>query len=199
LPVTGAATGLQNIPVLPWLAVPGRNLPNLLLYYYVTWAMVAAAAAFTAGLLGSRFGRALAALRTDETAAGMLGIDLPRYKIQALAISAAYAGVAGVLFTSYQTFVGAAAFTVERSLDAVIMVVLGGVGSVAGGILGAIVWTLLPELMRANFMPELVRNSDQLRLFLYGLAVVLIVVLWPRGLAGAVDLVARRLDVLRQR
>jgi branched-chain amino acid transport system permease protein len=196
LPFTGAAVGLQGIPVLPVAALPDRNLPNLLLYYYITWAVVGAAGVFTAQLIGSRFGRALAALRADETAAAMLGVSPTRHKIQALVISAAYGGLAGALFTSYQTSVDAAAFTVERSLDLVIMVVLGGLGSVFGSLLGAIVWTLLPELLRANFLPELVRNSDQLRLFAYGLALVLIIILWPRGIMGGFAALGQRLDAL---
>jgi len=75
-----------------------------------------------------------------------------------------------------------------------VMIVLGGLGSVFGSILGAVVWTLLPELLRASFMPELLRASDQLRLFAYGLAVVLIVVLWPTGLMGALAGLAQRIE-----
>jgi branched-chain amino acid transport system permease protein len=185
LPITGGASGIHNIPVLPFAAIPGVNLPNLLTYYYVVWVVVALAAVFTAHVVHSRVGRALTAIRTDETAAAMLGINPARYKIQAFTLSAVFAGLSGALFASYQTFVGAAAFSIERSLDVLVMVVIGGLGSVVGSVLGAMVWTILPELLHASFMPDLLRTNDQLRLLANGLAVVLIVILWPTGLAGA--------------
>jgi len=194
LPITGGAVGIYNIPVLPFASAPGGNLPNLLTYYYLVWAIVALLAIFTHRVVRSRVGRALSALREDETAAAMMGVSPARYKVQAFTVSAAFAGIAGALFASYQAFVGSSAFTVERSLDVLVMIVLGGLGSVFGSILGAVVWTLLPELLRASFMPELLRASDQLRLFAYGLAVVLIVVLWPTGLMGALAGLAQRIE-----
>ena len=196
LPLTGGAVGIYNIPVVPFASLPDRNLPNLLIYYYVVWTIMALLAVFTYQVVRSRVGRALTALREDETAAAMMGISPARYKIQAFTVSAVYAGLAGALFASYQTFVGSSAFTVERSLDVLVMVVLGGLGSVFGSLLGAVVWTMLPELLRASFIPELVRTSDQLRLFVYGLALVLIVILWPTGLMGALNGLAERVERL---
>ena len=124
-------------------------------------------------LEGSALGLAWAAVREDQDAARGCGVDTTRVKLLAFATSASIGGVAGVVFAAMQRFVSPESFTFSESLLVVLVIVIGGLGNPFGAILGAVLLTLLPEVLR---------TYADYRLLFYGLAVVAVILLRPSGL-----------------
>jgi branched-chain amino acid transport system permease protein len=129
-------------------------------------------------LMKSFHGRALLAIREDEIAAEALGVPTTRYKVTAFVIGAFFAGVAGALF-SHLLYLHTNSFTFMKSIEVVIMVVLGGMGSLTGSILGAILLTALPEVLRF---------ASSLRLILYSLLLIVLMIARPQGILGRREL-----------
>jgi branched-chain amino acid transport system permease protein len=130
-------------------------------------------------IVHSDVGRALVSIREDELAAEAMGINTTRYKVLSFVISSALAGVAGVLFGHYTQFLSTNDFQFIRSFEIIIMVVLGGMGSLTGAVFGAIVITLLPELLRK--MPG---DFSQYRLVVYSALLIIIMLTRPQGILG---------------
>ena len=126
------------------------------------------------------YGRALLSVREDEVAAEALGIDSTRYKVGAFVASAAGAGLAGALFAHTYSFLHPGSFNFMKSVEIVVMVVLGGMGSMSGALLAAVLLTLLPEALR----PLKSLTGVDLRLVLYSLGLVLLMLYRPQGLLG---------------
>jgi len=129
-------------------------------------------------------GRALLSVREDEIAAEALGVDTTRCKVGAFVASAAGAGVAGALFAHQESFIHPSSFNFMKSVEIVVMVVLGGMGSMSGAVLAALMLTALPEALRP--LKEL--TGVDLRMVLYSLALVLLMLFRPRGLMGRGEL-----------
>ncbi len=129
-------------------------------------------------LMRSYHGRALLAIREDEIAAEALGVPTTRYKVTAFVIGAFFAGTAGALFSHY-TYLHTNSFTFMKSIEVVIMVVLGGMGSLTGSILGAILLTTLPELLRF---------ASAERLIIYSLLLIVLMIARPQGILGRREL-----------
>ena len=121
----------------------------------------------------SRIGRAMEAMREDETAAGVMGVVLPRYRLGALVVSAALAGYAGALSAHVSSFIGANEYGFDAAVTILSYALLGGIGSPFGPVLGAVILTLLPEVLRplADF-----------RLLVNGAIIVLAVLFMPAGI-----------------
>lgn len=132
-----------------------------------------------ANLIHSRHGRNMIAVREEELASQIVGIDVFKYKLRSLMISAAYAGVAGGLMAHYMTFLQPKMFALAKSTELTIIVIFGGLGSISGSVLGAFVLTSLPEILR---------SFDRWRLVFYGLAVIVIMISRPEGLMGGYEL-----------
>ena len=130
-------------------------------------------------IVHSDVGRALVSIREDELAAEAMGINTTRYKVLAFVISSALAGVAGVLFGHYTQFLSTNDFQFIRSFEVIIMIVLGGMGSLTGSVLGAVVITVLPELLR-----QLPGDLSKYRLVIYAAMLVLIMLTRPQGVLG---------------
>lgn len=175
-PVLGRATGLVNIP----------RATNLFWVYLWAFATVVAARRLAA----STHGRALLAIREDEVAAEAMGVDTTGYKVRAFVLSAFFAGVAGSLIGHYQQSIQPASFTFIKSIDVVVMVTLGGLGSTSGSILAAILLTLAPELLRA---------IDQYRPVLYSELLIALMLVRPSGLLGTREIWEAVPDLLRRR
>ena len=141
-------------------------------------------------LTGSRFGRALLAVRENERAALASGIDATRHKTQAFVIGSACAGLAGALYAHYSAYINPNSFTFETSVEMVTMVVIGGLGSMVGGLIGALAVVAMPEYLRwlADY-----------RLIIYGGLLVLFMMFLPGGLMDLVRMAARRLQPRRVR
>jgi len=132
-------------------------------------------------------GRAIMAVREDEIAAASIGISTTQYKVTAFVIGAFFAGVAGALFALHERSITPSYFGMQKSIELVVMVTLGGLGSISGAILAAIVLTLLPELLR-NVSREIV----EYRMVIYSLLLVIMMLLRPQGLLGGRELWLRR-------
>ena len=130
-------------------------------------------------LIRSRHGRNMVAIREDELAAEVSGINVFRYKMMALTISALYAGIGGGLLAHYMGYIQPAMFKMLKSTEYTIIVIFGGLGSVTGSVVGTLLLT---------FLPELLREFENWRLVLYGLAVIIIMISRPRGLMGGTEI-----------
>ena len=177
-PWTGGPNGLVGI-AHPTLLLPGRGVYDFGVesapYYYVVWLSVLILAAACLRMGRSRVGRAWAAIRDDELAAACCGIDAFQLKLVAQGLGAAIAGLAGAIFAAKQGTITPDSFDFILSVMVLAMVVLGGLGSVAGAILGALVLGTLPELLR---------GFEQYRMLAFG-AVMIAMMRWrPQGLLG---------------
>jgi branched-chain amino acid transport system permease protein len=160
------------------------------LYFFLLFFAVLATLA-TLNLVRSRIGRAFVAIRDQDIAAEIIGIDIFRYKLLSFAISSFYAGVCGVLYTYYFGIANYEAFQIGVSIDFLAMIIIGGLGSVLGTIFGAIFVTMLPIVLRLVMEPlgGLFFNTGQLssiiastRLILFGCLIILFLVVEPEGL-----------------
>lgn len=149
LKFTGGASGLNNIPMYT--------------DYIFVYVVVVITILVVANMVKSRQGRAICSIREDYIAAESVGISLTNYKILAFVVAAFFAGVAGVLYGHNLGFLQAKTFDYNKSIEILVMVVLGGMGSLKGSVISAIIITLLPELLR---------GMDNYRMLIY--AVVLI-------------------------
>lgn len=156
-------------------------------YYYLVLLIVGAAVTVNYFLVRSRTGRALIAIREDQIAADMMGIDITFYKLLAFFCACFLAGIAGSLYVHYIGYVSPESFTLGESVNIVVMTILGGMGTIVGPILGAMGLTFLLEFMRA---------LADYRLVLYGLILMIVIVLFPEG---AVGLFRRLREGLRKR
>ncbi len=130
-------------------------------------------------IVHSDVGRALISIREDELAAEAMGINTTRYKVLSFVISSALAGMAGVLFGHYTQFLSTNDFQFIRSFEIIIMIVLGGMGSLTGSVFGAIVITILPELLR-----RLPGDFSKYRLVVYSALLIIIMLTRPQGILG---------------
>jgi len=160
------------------------------LYFFLLFFAVLATVA-TLNLVRSRIGRAFVAIRDQDIAAEIIGINIFRYKLLSFAISSFYAGVCGVLYTYYFGIANYEAFQIGVSIDFLAMIIIGGLGSVLGSILGATFVTMLPIVLRLAMEPlgGLFFNAGQLssiiastRLILFGCLIILFLVVEPEGL-----------------
>ncbi len=142
-------------------------------------------------IIKSDTGRALISIREDELAAEAMGVNVTRYKVTSFVIGSAFAGVAGTLFAHYNKFLHPNDFQFIKSFEIIIMIVIGGMGSMTGAILGAIIVTLLPELLR-NLPPIQVGDSTfqfaDLRLVIFALILILTMILRPQGILGTKEI-----------
>lgn len=173
--LTGGTYGINNI-ARPELF--GFSLESNLAYYYLTLALAVLMAALLWGLLRSPWGKAFTALRDNPIRAESLGVDIRSYTLLSFAIGAVYAGVAGALLASLVQFIEPAPFTVSASIMMYLMVVVGGPGYFLGPVVGAAVGVLLPEWLRF---------AQAWYLFVFGFAVVLMMIWLPDGLLSIPD------------
>ncbi len=170
-------SGIANIP-RPGLFGIEMDLNSAIIYlYYLMIALVLFTVFVVNRLQNSRIGRAWFALREDEIACQAMGIDKTRTKLTAFALGATWAGMVGVIFAAKTTFVNPASFTFLESAIILCIVVLGGMGSIVGVILGALVLILLPEYLRAF--------SDY-RMLVFGAVLVIMMVFRPQGIVSNV-------------
>jgi branched-chain amino acid transport system permease protein len=182
--LTNGPLGLPGIPHVE-IALPGLPVVSLRsksAYYYLVLAAVVICYLVCLALIRSRVGRALVALRENETLAESVGIDGTHYLVLAAVISAAMAGVGGGLYAHYTRFVSPEVFLFSYTVTMVIMVVAGGKGTLAGPIVGAVIFTVLPEALRAL-------TSWQWQMLLYGVLLIGVLFFMPRGIVPT--LVAR--------
>jgi branched-chain amino acid transport system permease protein len=185
--VTGGEAGISNVPRPPEFSVMGWvvNFEGKSNTAYYTLVLLSAllATGLCAIILHSRVGRVLVAIRQNETLADAMGVSTWRYKLFAFVVSAGLAGFAGALYAHYIGFLNPEPFGVDQSLNAILAVILGGSGTLAGPVVGAFAVTFLPEYLRI---------ADSYRLVTYGFILVVATIFLPRGLVPvAQDLLTR--------
>lgn len=126
-------------------------------------------------IVNSAFGRALISIREDELAAEAMGVNTTRYKVMAFVISSAMAGAGGVLLAHFDGYLNPKSFEFIKSFEILIMIILGGLGSIVGSVLGAIVLTILPEALR---------GFAEYRMVIYSLLLIVLMITRPQGLLG---------------
>ncbi len=172
--LTRGPVGLTGIPPLSFMGAP---LLSGLWVYEISLGVLLVLALLQYRLLGSHLGRTWRAIRDDDVAARSYGISLDRYKSLAFGVAGFSAGIAGALMAHVYSYVNHETFQSQVSIVALTMVILGGLGNVAGGILGAVVLVSLPELFRA---------AAEYRILIYGIALLLLIRFRPQGLLGTV-------------
>jgi branched-chain amino acid transport system permease protein len=180
----GGAIGLQGIPRL---SVGGAELDSDLGYAYVVWAGVALTMMVARNLVASRTGRGLRSLATSETAAAASGVPVGRYRLLVFTLSAAFAGLAGGIYAFYLGYLAPGSFPVLLSVQYLVIAVVGGLGSVWGGLVGATAVTLLAQALTTlgtepgmpDYAPAVLSYA------IYALLLILVVLFLPRGLVPA--------------
>lgn len=163
----GGARGLSSIPTQGTTTLFNVIIINI------------AAVFVLVSIIRSRHGRNMVAIREEELAAQTVGIDIFKYKMMALAVSALYAGISGGLLAHYLGYIQPVMFKMVKSTELTIIVIFGGLGSVSGSVVGTILLTFLPEILRSFY---------NWRLVIYGAAVILIMITRPQGLMGGREL-----------
>jgi len=170
--LTGGASGLRDIPAFNLF---GFSFENHVRYYYLVWSVVVFVVLTSLALVRSSFGRTLIAIQSDETAAGSVGIDCPAYKVRVYVLSAVFASLAGSLFAHYMSFIAPDDFGVLTSINILVMLFLGGTGTIFGPVLGAVFLKLLPEVTY---------QFQDYEMLLNGVILIVVLLFMPRGLYG---------------
>lgn len=179
----GGARGIAGITLFPE-QIFGITIDRFIIAfsYCAFWSIICFFVIWR--LLKSSMGRSFLSVREDEIAASAMGIDTTQAKIRSFVISSFFAGVAGHLFAHVTNFISPSSFTFLLSINAIIMVVLGGMGSMSGSIAAAIFITALPELLRP--LQEI--TGVDLRMIIYSLSLILFMILRPQGIFGSLEL-----------
>lgn len=165
LDITNGAAGLNGIP----------RYANWLWLYLFTIAAIL----FINNFIRSSYGRACISIREDEIAAESMGINTTKYKVMAFAVGAFFAGVAGALYSSYFYFLKPDLFGFLKSIDILVIVVLGGLGSITGSVLAAILLAVLTTFLQA---------FTEVRMIIYALLLVIIMIFRPQGILGTKEI-----------
>lgn len=181
--ITGGEGGFPGIP-RPGDGTESSIFLSLTAYYYLALAAAVLATGFCWLVVRSRVGRTLVAIRQNEELARAIGVSASRYKLFAFVAAASLAGFGGALYAHFLGFLAPAPFGVEQSLNAILAVILGGSGTLAGPAVGA---------FAVVFLPEYLRVADSFRLIVYGLILVLATIFMPRGIVSVVSKLAKRL------
>lgn len=182
--LTGGAQGLSNVPVF---SIFGLEIQRGIPFYYFLLAFMLLMFWISTRIVRSKWGRAFKAISDNPDAAESLGIDIAKIKILAFTLASIYAAMGGALYASLMGYLNPATFNFDFSINFVIMLMIGGIGVVKGNIIGAIVVTMLPELLR--FL------GDYYQLVFYVIAFLGAIKLpqgWPAGLASLWRLIQRK-------
>lgn len=172
---TDLTRGSMGLPGIPAPSILSYEISSNQAYYYFILVLVLITVAAMRRLIDSRTGRALIAIREDELAAKSMGIDVTAYKMLAFAVGAFFAGLAGSFYAHYTSFIDPHTFSFTESIAILAMAVLGGLGSINGSILGAVILTVVPELLR---------GIAEYRLIVFGLIMMAVMLLRPQGIFG---------------
>jgi branched-chain amino acid transport system permease protein len=182
---TGGSEGVMGIksPTLFGMTLKGGS------YYYLVLVLTLLIFIVIRNIVNSRVGLALETIRENEEAAGSLGVNTLRYKVMVFALAAAFAALAGSLYAHLALFISPETFGIITSIDVLVVVVIGGLARNEGAVIGAIVMTLLPELLY---------GFEEHRLLVYGIILLLLVRFVPKGIVGVVasagNMIQARLD-----
>jgi len=166
----GGPSGFGDIPHFGFF---GYAIDSTRGYFYLIWGIVAIVMFFSINLIQSRTGRALRAIHDSELACNAMGLNVAGIKIKVFILSAVYASLAGSLYAHYVTFISPSSFSLFYSILVLMMVIVGGMTNLWGAIVGAVVITVLPELLR---------KFEELDVLVYGLILTLSLLFFRKGL-----------------
>jgi branched-chain amino acid transport system permease protein len=178
-PITGGNDGLAVVAP----QVPGLALTRPQTTYYILWAVATISLLLVRNIVRGRSGRAFACMRDSEVAAQAVGISLTRYKLYAFVISAFLAGLAGAMYSILNQYIHPDDFDFGRSIAYLMMVVVGGLGTLAGSVIGAVLLAVLPEVLR--------RLQDYQEL-VFGMLLLGSIIFAPQGVVGLTRYLVRR-------
>src|SRR5580765_1855644 len=169
--------------------IGGLEFSGVIKYYYLLVVVLIAVIVVNLRLQNSRIGRAWEAIREDEVAARAMGINTRNVKLLAFAMGASFGGIAGGMFSAIQGFISPESFILVESINVLAMVVLGGMGNVWGVVLGAVLLSFVPEILRYTVEPaqmalfgRMLIEPEVIRMLLFGLAMVLMMLFRPAGI-----------------
>ena len=181
--------GPRGITGIDPFSLAGFRFTTAIHYYFLLLVIMLVIIVINLRLQNSRIGRAWEAIREDEIAARAMGIDTRNLKLLAFAMGASFGGVAGGMFSAIQAFISPESFILVESIMVVSMVVLGGMGNIWGVILGALLLSFVPEILRWTVTPlqealfgRMLIEPEVIRMLLFGLALVLVMLYRPAGL-----------------
>jgi len=178
----GLTRGPMGLPGIPAFKLFGYEMNNVWAYLVLVLIFVFITFIAIKNITNSPFGRILRGIREDEIASQAMGKNVNKYKLIVFVIGAFFAGIAGSLYAHYISFIDPSSFTVMESITVLLMVVFGGMGSLAGSFVGASALIILPEFLRFLGMPSSV--AAPLRQMIYGLLLVILMIWRPQGLMG---------------
>ncbi len=173
--LTRGPLGIMNIPAP---AILGHEFDTLTEKYYLVLILLIIVIAVVSNLIESRMGRAIAAIRSDSLVAEVMGVDVKYVRVMVFIIASAIAGLAGAFYSHYISFIDPNSFNYNKSIQILSMSILGGMGSIPGSIIGAIILTALPEALR---------NFKLLRQIMYGVVIIVMVMFRPAGILGGIS------------
>jgi len=180
--LTGGADGFNAIAP----TIFGLTFDSYRKYFFITFISLAVLLFAAKNMLRGSFGRTLMAIRDSEPAAETMGINLGLYKTISFTISAIYVGLAGSLYAHFILFISVDNFTLLHSISYIVMIVVGGIGSITGSVMGAVFVTVLPEVITflKDYLPAAVRVASSLQAAVYGIILMLFIVYQPTGFYG---------------
>lgn len=174
--------GPMGLPGIPGFSVFGFSLDSIWSYLILVIGFSLVTVFVLQRLVGGAYGRVLRSIREDEIASETLGKDTAKYKLQVFVVGAFFAGIAGSLYAHYITFIDPSSFTVMESITVLLMVIFGGMGSIKGSLVGAVLLVVFPEMLRFLGMPSSI--AAPMRQMIYGLLLVTFMIKRPQGLLG---------------
>jgi len=183
-----ALTGGVEALVVPDPMLFGIRINSDFNFYWLAWALVGITALMTINLFRTHYGRAFIAIRDQDIAAEVMGVDLFRYKLLAFAISSFFVGLSGALLAHYRSIVTWERFTIDVSVLYLAMIIIGGLGSVSGSLFGATFMTLLPAVLNnigralRHVFPQVTSIMPFIQQATFGLVIILFLILEPEGI-----------------
>jgi branched-chain amino acid transport system permease protein len=194
----GLTKGVQGIFVTP-PTIFGMYMNDDRVFYFIVVPLAIIAVIATRNLFRTNVGRSFIAIRDRDIAAGLIGINVLKYKLLSFAISSFFAGVAGGLWCYYMTIINPEAFQISTSIDYIAMIIVGGMGTILGSVYGAIFITLLPELIQRTM--EILQPILQIdytfvafKQILFGLFITIFLIFEPKGLAAIIPKIGKRVS-----
>ncbi len=182
--VTGGAQGVRGIP---YFSLYGFVLNDYVKNFYFIWFLVIICMILTLNIANSKIGRAIRAISTSEAAGETCGIHVAKYKVNIFTYSAILASIAGSIYAHYLSFISPDTFGFEILLDLLVMIVIGGIDSVWGGLIGAIIFVSLGETLR-----ELLASSGgEIIMIIWGIIVIVMLKFIPGGIVRAAERIGK--------
>jgi branched-chain amino acid transport system permease protein len=181
---TGGPSGFRGVPDLTLGSITFSTDTQ---YYYINWFFTLIVISLSLNIVNSRAGRAMRALHSSEIAAETIGVDTNLFKLKVFALSAAYSALAGGLHATFLGFISPSSFSINVSIELVVMAVVGGLASIWGAVFGAAAVLVIEQWLRTAIKTLIPRASGEHEIIAFGLILALIMIFMPEGLVTGVS------------